>query len=93
MDLPGVAENDIEVSVHPGTVTVAGETSFSRKDKGDTWFFGDRQYGSFIRSFRVPADAQADKVDAHLKDAVLTTTIPKRGPGGVTSVRVPIRKG
>jgi HSP20 family protein len=93
MELPGVEEKDIDVSVHEGMVTVKGEKSSSREDKGDTWFFSERQYGSFSRSFRVPADAQADKVDAHLKDGVLTISIPKRGPDEVKSASVPIRKG
>lgn len=93
MELPGVEEKDIDVSVHEGMVTVKGEKSSSREDKGETWFFSERQYGSFSRSFRVPVDAQADKVDAHLKDGVLTISIPKKGPEEAKSAKVPIRKG
>ncbi|MFD1193205.1 Hsp20/alpha crystallin family protein [Seohaeicola saemankumensis] len=93
MELPGVEEKDIDVSVHEGMITVKGEKSSSREDKGDTWFFSERQYGSFSRTFRVPADAQAEKVDAHLKDGVLTISIPKKGPEAASNAKVPIRKG
>ena len=93
MELPGVAEKDIDVSVHEGMITVKGEKSSSREDKGDTWFFSERQYGTFSRTFRVPADAEAEKVDAHLKDGVLTISIPKKGPAAAKSARVQIRKG
>ena len=50
MELPGVEEKDIELSVHEGVVTVTGEKSATREEKGETWFFSERQYGQFSRS-------------------------------------------
>ena len=93
MELPGVAEDDIDLSVHDGMITVKGEKSSSREDKGDTWFFSERQYGAFSRSFRVPADGQADKVEAQLKDGVLTITVPKKAPAEEKSTKVTISRG
>ncbi|REC54844.1 Hsp20/alpha crystallin family protein [Rhodosalinus sediminis] len=94
MELPGVSEDDIEVNVDAGVVTVSGEKSSEREESGDTWFFTERQYGSFTRSFRLPADAEQDKVEGHMKDGVLTITVPRRQsePDGGKK-KVAIRKG
>lgn len=94
MELPGVSEDDIEVNVDAGVVTVTGEKKAEREESGDTWFFTERQYGSFTRSFRLPADAEEDKVEGHMKDGVLTITVPRKQPdadGG--KKKVAIRKG
>ena len=94
MELPGVAEGDLEVSVAEGVVTVKGEKKSEREERGETWFFSEREYGAFSRSFRLPPDADGEKVSAELRDGVLSVTVPKRGdltPEGGRSV--PIRKG
>jgi len=77
VELPGVAEGDIDVTVTDGYVTVKGEKKVNREEKGETWYFSERQYGSFSRSFRLPDDADAAKVAAELKDGVLTVSVPK----------------
>ena len=93
IELPGVAEQDIDVSVHDGVVTVKGEKYGSREETGETWFFTERQFGSFSRAFRLPADADGDKIAAHLRDGVLEVTIPKHAPGQTQGRKVEIRRG
>lgn len=93
MELPGVEEKDIDVSVHDGVVTVKGEKSAEREEKGETWFFSERQYGVFSRSFRLPGDADGDKVEGHLKDGVLTVTVPKRAQAEPAGRKVEIKRG
>lgn len=78
IELPGVEEKDVEVTVDDGMVTVKGEKRESREEKGETWYFSERQYGSFSRSFRLPADADQGAVSADLKDGVLTLLVPRR---------------
>jgi HSP20 family protein len=80
VELPGVAEDDIHLSVAEHVVTLQGEKRVEREEKGETWYFSERQYGSFSRSFRLPPDADGDKVQAALKDGVLTITVPKHAP-------------
>lgn len=92
IELPGVAEKDIDVSVHDGVVTVTGEKTHEREEKGDTWFFSERQYGSFSRTFRLPTDADGDKIEAHLKDGVLTLSVPKRDSAVGEAKKVAIQK-
>lgn len=93
MELPGVEEKDIDLSVHDGMVTVKGEKTAEREEKGGTWFFTERQYGAFSRSFRLPADADGDKVEATLKDGVLRLTIPRRETTDSRGRKVDIQRG
>jgi len=93
MELPGVAEKDIDISVHDGVVTVRGEKTAEREEKGDTWFFAERQYGSFSRTFRLPSDADGDNISADLKDGVLTLAVPKAAPRAPEAKKIQISKG
>lgn len=92
LEVPGVEDKDIELSVEGGMVTVKGEKRTSREEKGETWYFSERQYGSFSRSFRLPTDADEKGVKADLKDGVLTVTVPKRAAAAPDSRKVAINR-
>jgi HSP20 family protein len=94
VELPGVAEEDIHLEVHDNVVTLQGEKRTEREEKGETFYFTERSYGEFSRSFRLPPDADGAKVEAELKDGVLTVTIPKHPPAAEGPPhRVEIRRG
>ncbi len=94
MEVPGVEEKDIELTVDDGVVTVKGEKRTEREEKGETWYFSERQFGSFSRSFRLPPDADEAGVKAGIKDGVLTVTVPKKGPEAAAKARkVEIARG
>ena len=93
IELPGVGEKDIEISVHDGIVTVKGEKTAEREEKGDTWFFSERQYGSFSRTFRLPADADGDGIAAKLKDGVLKLSVPRITSPAPEARKITISKG
>ena len=93
IELPGVAEEDIHLTVEGGMVQIKGEKKASREEKGETWYFSERQYGAFSRSFRLPADADEAGVKAAMKDGVLTVTVPRKTPAEPAAKRVPIAKG
>ena len=92
VELPGVSEDDIDLTVNEGVVTIKGEKQAEREEKGDTWYFSERQYGSFSRAFRLPADADETAVEAELKDGVLTVTVPKSEPKAKAANKVAIKK-
>ena len=77
IELPGVAEKDIEVTLDDGVLTVKGEKHSERKEEGDGYFFSEREYGRFQRTFRMPADARGDGVSAEFASGVLKITVPK----------------
>ena len=93
VELPGVAEDDIDLNVEDGVVTLKGQKRTEREESGDTWFFCERQYGSFSRSFRLPPDADPKGVNAALKDGVLTISIRKRRQETPEATKVKIATG
>lgn len=90
IELPGVTADNINVSVHENTLTVQGEKRVEREERGKTFFFSEREFGAFQRSFRLPPDIAHDEVTADFKDGILTIKVPKAGPPPDTSRRVPI---
>lgn len=92
IELPGVDEKDIELNIDDGVVVLRGEKRTQRKEAGETWFFSERQYGSFSRSFRLPPDAETTRVDASLRDGVLNITIAKKTSIPSEQSKVHIRK-
>ncbi|TCM84393.1 Hsp20/alpha crystallin family protein [Rhodovulum steppense] len=94
MELPGVEEKDVKVSLADGVVTVRGEKQSSREEKGETWYFSEREYGSFSRSFRLPPDADAGAVKADLKDGVLTVVVGRKAASAAPAgTEIPIGRG
>lgn len=94
MEVPGVNEDDLELTVEDGIVTIRGEKRTSKEEKGETWYFSERQYGAFTRSFRLPPDADEEGVDANLKDGVLTVKLPRKTvEAGKSDKRIPISRG
>lgn len=93
VELPGVARDDIEIDVHDDTMTIRGEKKTEREEKGKTYFFSERTFGAFERSFRLPANADADKIAANFKDGVLSVRIPKAGPPPDKTRRIEISSG
>jgi HSP20 family protein len=75
-ELPGLAMEDIEVLVMGDELTLKGE----RKDlerEGATYHRRERGVGAFSRVLRLPVQIDADKVQATLRDGVLTVKLPK----------------
>ena len=87
MELPGVSENDIELTVEDGVVTVRGEKKTETEKKGDTWYFSERQYGAFRRSFRLPQDVDAAKASARMVDGVLHIKVPRKAAAQAKAAR------
>lgn len=85
MELPGVTDDDIDLSVEDGVVTIRGEKKTESEKTGDTWYFSERQYGAFRRSFRLPADADGAQASAKIKDGVLHVSVPKLSPDAASA--------
>ena len=76
-ELPGLAEQDIEVSLSNDVLTLRGEKKVEKEDKGENYYRMERSYGSFHRSISLPTEVKADQVEATFKNGVLTVTLPK----------------
>jgi len=91
VELPGVKAEDVDVSVHDNSLQVSGEKSSQREEKGRTFFFSEREYGAFQRTFRLPADADSDKIDASFSDGVLCLRIAKRASSESKGKKIEVR--
>ncbi len=76
-ELPEVKKEDVKVAVENGVLTISGERKSEKEEKNRKYHRIERAYGSFERSFSVPDDADADKVNAEFKDGVLKVHLPK----------------
>ncbi len=76
-ELPGVDENSIDVKFSDGTLTIKGEKRDEREEKKKNFYLAERRYGSFQRSFSIPAGVDADRIEASFKNGVLTVMFPK----------------
>jgi HSP20 family protein len=77
-DLPGVKDEDVEITFDRNRLTIAGTRNAEAKTEGDNYHLYERRYGSFSRSFTLPQSANADAVEAKLDAGVLTVTVPKK---------------
>jgi HSP20 family protein len=79
LDLPGVDEKDIDVSLEDDLLTIRGEKKFEqeRGDKKENYHLVERSYGAFQRALRLPFKANPDEVKAAFENGVLTVTVPK----------------
>jgi HSP20 family protein len=77
VELPGTKREDVTVEAHENVLTIRGEKRSEREEKKEQSRWVERTYGSFSRSFTLPANADADRVNASFRDGVLTIEIPK----------------
>ena len=92
-EMPGVAENDIDVTVSDGMLTINGEKTEEKEEKKKDFHVSERRFGSFRRSFALPKSADVANVRATVKDGVLTVVLPKAAAAKETAKKVAIGKG
>lgn len=90
-ELPGVSDDDVEVSLQDDVLTIRGEKKFERRDESERHHLVERSYGTFQRSIRLPGPVDADKVEARFDNGVLTVTLPKAPDSGRR--RIALRRG
>jgi len=76
VELAGADKDDVTVECHDNMLTVKGEKRDEREEKDEHRHYVERSYGSFMRSFRMPANASED-IKATFKDGVLTIDVKK----------------
>ena len=76
-ELPGMAEEDIDVEVHEGILTIRGEKKFENEAKEENYHIVERRYGAFERSFTLSTTLNTEDVKAAYKAGVLEVTLPK----------------
>ena len=92
VELPGVKAEDVEVSIHDNSLLVKGEKKSEREESGRNFFFSEIEYGAFQRTFRLPADASSDKIDADFRDGVLRLRIAKEDQAKPAGRKIEVRQ-
>jgi HSP20 family protein len=77
VELPGVSDKDVEVSLVGDVLTIKGEKKSEKEHKDGDSAYVERRFGSFTRSVRLPFEVKDGQVDARFKDGVLTINVPK----------------
>lgn len=91
VEVPGVAEKDIEVTLAGDVLTVRGEKKSERDEKNGDFTYAERRYGSFTRSVRLPFEAAEDGVDAKYDKGVLTIRVPKPAEAQKSVKRIEVK--
>ena len=77
LEVPGVAMEDIDISMSEGMLTIRGEKKQEREVKEEDYYHCERTYGSFRRTISIPAGIDTEKIAASYDDGVLELTLPK----------------
>lgn len=80
VEMPGIKKEDINIEMTPTDIEISAEHEEKSEDKGKDWLRQERSSTGFYRSFQVPENIKTGKVEAELKDGVLTLILPKVEP-------------
>lgn len=89
-ELPGLKENDIEVTLTDNVLSIRGEKKHERKEEEKGYTYSERSYGVFERRIPLDAEVLADRVEAKFADGVLTVILPKNPQAQGHARRIPI---
>jgi len=91
-ELPGMKEEDIDVSVVGDTLSIKGEKKTETEVKDEAYYRCERTYGSFYRSIPLPSTVDANKIEASFEDGVLEVVLPKSAEVKPKKIAVSARK-
>ena len=91
-ELPGMDQDDIEVSVTKEMLTLTGEKRTEREHKEKEARTMERSYGSFRRTIPLPEEVETDKVEATFEKGVLKIELPKSPEARRRTKRIPVKK-
>ncbi len=87
-DVPGMAEKDIDIQLTSNRLVISGQRTMEEEQKGETHYRTERSWGSFSRTFTLPAEIDSNKVSAEMKNGVLTVQLPKTGESMTKKITV-----
>ena len=85
-ELPGVKQEDVEVTFHNGVLTISGERRAEQEKEGAGYYVRERRYGSFRRSMQLPQGTDEGGIKARFQDGVLEVRV-----AGAAAVQEPRR--
>jgi HSP20 family protein len=87
-DVPGVKEQDLEVTVTGNRLAISGKREAEKEEKQETYYAYERSYGNFTRTFTLPDEADTAHIKAELKNGEVTVVVPKAA--AAVAKRIPV---
>lgn len=78
VELPGFKEDQVNLTVEDGLLTIRGERKFNRESSEENYHRIERSYGTFVRSFTLPNSVEQNRIQATFADGILHIDMPKR---------------
>ena len=91
IDLPGMEEKDVAVTLTDGELCVRGETTGGREEKTAEYCLRERHLGAFERRFGLPEDVDAARIEGRFARGVLTLTLPKKPEARKAERRIEVK--
>ena len=88
VELPGIKQENIDISFADGVLTIKGERQFEKKTDENNYHRIERAYGTFVRSFTLPRSADPNAISADYVDGVLEIRVPKREESKPSQIRI-----
>jgi HSP20 family protein len=91
VELPGVNKDEVKLTLENNILTIRGEKKQEKETKKENYHRVERSYGSFQRSFTLPAAVKSDKIDASYKDGILSVSLPKTEEAKPKQIEVKVK--
>jgi len=93
LEVPGIPQEDLQIHLENQTLTVKGERRFVKDEKEENFHRIERRYGSFVRSFTLPATIETDSAQANYENGVLSITLQKKEAAKPKQLKIEIGSG
>jgi len=90
-ELPEVNKEDVDVAVNDGVITIKGERHFEKSSEDEKQHRIESFYGSFSRSFSLPADVDESGIRAETKNGLLKVHLPKTAVQRPKSIEIKVK--
>ena len=89
-ELPDIKKEEVKINVQNDVLSISGERKYEKEEKDKKFHRIERAYGSFLRSFTIPEDADPEKVSAEFENGLLRVHIPKTERSKPKSIEVKV---
>ncbi len=88
LEVPGIDEKDLDIRVENNNLIIKGERKLEKEEKEENFRRLERQYGSFVRTFALPASVDGNNIEANYDKGVLSITMPKRAEAKPKQIQI-----
>lgn len=90
-EIPEVKKENVRLTVEEGALTIRGERFKEKEEKGRKFHRTERSYGTFLRSFTLPPDADEKRIEAKFEDGMLNVILPKSEISKPKSIEIKVK--